>query len=292
MSRVDRRTLAVLSLGVLSVLAIGLVAGTITSTFDPGDDNEQSPEQPENGGEREGNPPNYGVLDGGSLPDWVDLVLGVIFAVGVIGFVLARPRVGAALVGVIGLLLVVAILAPPLEFQGDPPEENESALTEYNETQSEEQGDSGPSRSFLLVLAGFVGVLLLSLGLVLRWPRGGGEADAPVEPESEPDTAALGEIAGRAADRIEEGSPGDSENEVYRAWREMTARLDIENPEATTPREFQRASVDAGMAPDDVRELTRLFEQVRYGGESATADREERAVAVLRRIESTYGEVS
>jgi hypothetical protein len=44
------------------------------------------------------------------------------------------------------------------------------------------------------------------------------------------------------------------------------------------------------MAPDDVRELTRLFERVRYGGESATAAREERAVQVLRRIESTYGE--
>ena len=292
MSRVDRRTLAVLSLGVLSVLAIGLVAGTITSTFDPGDETEQSPGQPEDRGEGDGGPPNYGVLDGESLPDWVELVLGVIFAVGVIGFILARPGIGAARIGLIGLLLVAAILAPPLEFQGDPPEENESSLVEYNETQPEEQGDSSPSRSFLLVLAGFVGVLLLSLGLVLRWPRGGGEADAPVEPESEPDTVALGEIAGRAADRIEEGSPGDSENEVYRAWREMTARLDIENPEATTPREFQRASVDAGMTPDDVRELTRLFEQVRYGGESATADREERAVAVLRRIESTYGEVS
>jgi len=284
---VDRRTLVVITLGMLSVLAIGLVAGTLTSTFDPGDETAQSSEQPDEGGD---NPPDYGVIDGGSLPDWVKLVLGVLAAAGLVGFVLTYPRAGTALVGVIGLMLVAAMLAPPLEFQGELQEENESALVEYNETQSEEQGDSSPSGTFLLVLAGFVGALLLSLGLVLRWPRGGGEADNPVDPESEPDTAALGEIAGRAADRIEEGSPGDGENEVYRAWREMTTRLDIENPETTTPREFQQASVDAGMAPDDVRELTRLFERVRYGGESATTDREERAVQVLRRIESTYGE--
>ena len=284
----DRRTLVVLTLGVVSVLAIGLVAGTLTSTFDPGDETAQSPEQPDEGGD---NDPGYGVIDGGSLPDWVDLVLGVVAAAGVLGFVLTYPRTGVALVGVIGLLLVAAVLAPPLEFQGELPEENESALVEYNETQSEEQGDSSPSGTFLLVLAGFVGALLLSLGLVLRWPRGGGETDTPNEPE-ELDTAALGEIAGRAADRIEESSPGDGENEVYRAWREMTARLDIENAETTTPREFQQASVDAGMSPDDVRELTRLFERVRYGGESATTGREERAVQVLRRIESTYGEES
>ena len=286
----ERRTLVVITLGVLSVLAIGLVAGTLTSTFDPGEETAQSPEQPDEGGEGGGNAPDYGVIDGESLPDWVVLVIGVVAAAGLVGFVLTYPRAGVALVGVLGLLLVAAVLAPPLEFQGEQREENESALVEYNETQSEEQGDSSPSGTFLLVLSGFVGALLLSLGLVLRWPQGGGGADDPVESESEPDTAALGEIAGRAADRIEEGSPGDGENEVYRAWREMTARLDIENPETTTPREFQRASVDAGMAPDDVRELTRLFERVRYGGESATAAREERAVQVLRRIESTYGE--
>jgi hypothetical protein len=64
----------------------------------------------------------------------------------------------------------------------------------------------------------------------------------------------------------------------------MTAQLDIESGEATTPRELERRAVTAGMAPDDVRELTALFETVRYGGESATEDREQRAMAVLRRL--------
>jgi len=289
---VDRRTLTVIALGLLSVLAIGLVAGTLTSTFDPGAGGPDSPEESNEGGGGDGDTSGYGVLDDRSVPDWVVLLIGVVCGAGVIGFVLVYPRAGAALVALLGLLLVAALFAPPLEFQGEQPEENESALVEYNETQSEQQGDSSPSGSLLLVLAGFVGALILALGLVLRWPRGEDEQVTTDEPDGEADAAALGEIAGRAADRIESDTPGDSENEVYRAWREMTARLDTETPETTTPREFQQAAVDAGMAPDDVRELTGLFEQVRYGGEAATADREERAVQVLRRIESTYGEAS
>jgi hypothetical protein len=289
---VDRRTLTVLALGLLSVLAIGLVAGTLTSTFDPGAGSPDSPEESDEGGGGDGDSSGHGVLDDRSVPDWVVLLIGLVCGAGVIGFVLAYPRAGAALVALLGLLLVAALFAPPLEFQGEQPEENESALVEYNETQSEQQGDSSPSGSLLLVLAGFVGALILALGLVLRWPRGEGEQVTTDEPDGEADAAALGEIAGQAADRIESDTPGDGENEVYRAWREMTARLDTETPETTTPREFQQAAVDAGMAPDDVRELTGLFEQVRYGGEAATADREERAVQVLRRIESTYGEAS
>jgi hypothetical protein len=70
----------------------------------------------------------------------------------------------------------------------------------------------------------------------------------------------------------------------------MTAQLDVEGPESTTPREFQAAAVEAGMGPEDVRELTHLFEDVRYGGYSPTADREQRALAVLRRIEEKYGD--
>ncbi len=96
---------------------------------------------------------------------------------------------------------------------------------------------------------------------------------------------------GRPVDRTadDHGTRGtdedeDPDNEVYRAWAEMTAQLNIESGEATTPRELERRAVTAGMAPDDVRELTALFETVRYGGESATEDREQRAMAVLRRL--------
>jgi len=100
--------------------------------------------------------------------------------------------------------------------------------------------------------------------------------------------SAVADAAGRAADRLD--AADDLENAVYRSWHEMTAHLDVERPDASTPAEFADAAVDAGMDRDDVAELTRLFEAVRYGDAPATAERAERATAALRRIERTYGD--
>ncbi|WP_439025785.1 DUF4129 domain-containing protein [Haloarchaeobius sp. DT45] len=98
--------------------------------------------------------------------------------------------------------------------------------------------------------------------------------------------AAIGAAAGRAADRLETSTAVD--NEVYRAWREMTTHLDVPDPESSTPAEFADAAIDAGMTREQVAELTDLFEEVRYGGEDATRDRETRAIDALRTIESAH----
>ena len=131
-------------------------------------------------------------------------------------------------------------------------------------------------------------VLLVGLAAVFR----SDDEDAPPESESEPDGATrmteVGQAAGRAADRITDGRSAD--NEVYRAWREMTDRLDVANPATQTPGEFARAAADAGMAREDVAELTDLFRTVRYGGHGSTDEREARAAAALRRIETEYAE--
>lgn len=111
--------------------------------------------------------------------------------------------------------------------------------------------------------------------------------EPPADPEPTATAAAVGRAAGRAADRIEADAAVD--NAVYRAWREMTDDLELPR-ETSTPGEFADAAVAAGMAPTDVRELTTLFEDVRYGGEAADEEREQRALAALRRIEDAYGE--
>lgn len=117
------------------------------------------------------------------------------------------------------------------------------------------------------------------------------ETFEPIEEEPEaPDTAAFAAAAGRAATRIEEANvPVD--NSVYRAWVEMTALLDIENPDATAPRDFAKEAVDTGLERDDVDELTELFNEVRYGEKRADT-REERAIEILRNIEETYKNTS
>ncbi|EMA61807.1 DUF4129 domain-containing protein [Halorubrum lipolyticum] len=148
---------------------------------------------------------------------------------------------------------------------------------------------SAPEFLFALVvvvaLVASVGVLLLAGGDDEATP--GSEAAAEDDPdESARDLAAVGRTAGRAADRIESS---DADNEVYRAWRDMTAALDVDRPASSTPAEFANAAVDAGVEEAPVATLTEVFERVRYGGEDATDDRERRAVEALRRIEERHG---
>lgn len=105
------------------------------------------------------------------------------------------------------------------------------------------------------------------------------------------DEAAVSRAAGEAADRIESAPDAAAyENEVYRAWREMTRLLDVPRPAASTPGEFCRAALEAGLDPEASRTLTRAFEDVRYGTADPTTDRERRVVEALRRIEATHGD--
>ncbi|WP_123619486.1 DUF4129 domain-containing protein [Halorubrum sp. CSM-61] len=137
----------------------------------------------------------------------------------------------------------------------------------------------------IVALVASVGVLLLAGGDDEAGPGDGAAAeDDPEEPA--PDLAAVGRTAGEAADRIEES---DADNEVYRAWRDMTAALDVDRPASSTPAEFAAAAVDAGVDEEPVATLTEVFERVRYGGADATEDRERRAVEALRRIEERHG---
>lgn len=142
-----------------------------------------------------------------------------------------------------------------------------------------------------VALAAVLGVAVLVAAAVLVRATDDSEVEPGREPAEEespsPGAAAVGRAAGRAADRIENDAAVD--NAVFRAWREMTDDLDVPRG-TTTPGEFADAAVDAGMDPADVRELTGLFEAVRYGGQAADAERERRAVAALRRIEDAYGD--
>lgn len=154
-------------------------------------------------------------------------------------------------------------------------------------------GDTGDSSSPSLPLGvlAVVALALVGVALVVRQVGGGSDepgGEAVADPERDDRAAAVGRAAGRAADRL---AAGGADNEVYRAWREMTDLLDVEDPETSTPGEFADAAVDAGLRGSDVRELTRLFEDVRYGDAPPDAY-EDRAAAVFRRIEDQYAEVA
>ncbi|WP_435363363.1 DUF4129 domain-containing protein [Haloarchaeobius sp. DYHT-AS-18] len=156
---------------------------------------------------------------------------------------------------------------------------------------SQNPGNVSPEVA-LLIAALVVGIVLVFAWFALRGDDEDRENDEEVyeaglasrSPRHR--MAAIGAAAGRAADRLETSTAVD--NEVYRAWREMTRHLDVPEPESSTPAEFAEAAIAAGMTRDQVTELTALFEEVRYGGEDPTTDRESRAIEALRAIESAH----
>jgi hypothetical protein len=234
------------------------------------------------------------------------VVMGIVAAFLLLAYALYRETgtvfVPAGVVGAFGIpvLLVYALLT---SCGGTPDGRQESLIPAIP---SRSNGSSflppGAGSTGVSDAAGQVTAPTVALGLLLLLALAGsaflllvstGDEEEPTpetepEPPDETDVAAVGRTAGAAADRIE--GDADVDNEVYRAWREMTDHVAVASPESSTPGEFAAAAVDAGMDREDVTELTALFEDVRYGGEAPTAERERRAVAALRRIERQYAE--
>ncbi|MFC7231236.1 DUF4129 domain-containing protein [Saliphagus sp. GCM10025308] len=200
----------------------------------------------------------------------------------------------AALV-IFALVYLILELGAPPEFPDengtvDPPNNSSGGGgSPGSDAQSTDTSfDFGPLLGALAVIATiFVG------GLVASKRSSSADDAAALEEAADgqnPEQAAVAAAAGRAADRIADESSTGVDNEIYNAWLEMTDLLKVDRPESTTPREFAAVAVDAGLERDHVEELTDLFEAVRYGHEDTTDEREERAVSILRAIESTYGE--
>lgn len=297
----DRRTLTVLAVVALGVVALGLAAATLTTPEEaPGgsgqpSENERTPVETQPEAEERNLP----------TPDFLGTLLLVVGGLALLASlvymaVYDRRRL-ADFLGILVVILAVGLLAQNLGFQpadsnvtgGDSPgQTGEGGESESGAGAGSGQTDNSTAVAVPALLLGVVFLVLLFVSylLVERTVTGSGPTETTEGEPQEP--AVLGEIAGRAADRIESG--GDhttaADNEVYRAWQEMTAQLDIEREATTTPREFEAQATEVGMAADDVRELRQLFESVRYGGASPTEDRERRAVTVLRRVESEYGE--
>jgi hypothetical protein len=317
---VDRDTVFTLCLAALTIVALGAAAATVETADTLGGGEGGSGLGSGSAEDRTGSGPGAGPLPPGDFTGGIDPICFPVLreppVLGAMGLALAGgvaaahryfgDRLSTAVVsGVVALPVI--FLWSLLAYCGDPSGETvnapgaDVAIETANETWlpffgggSGESGGavvSAPSAvAFLLAgiaLTGAVVVLLASRGDdTVEIDTGGDAPDA----RSAPDVSAVARAAGRAADRID----GDAavENEVFRAWAAMTDALDLESPETATPARFEAAAVDAGMDPDDVAELRGLFEAVRYGNRTPNADREQRAIAALRRVEDEYGDLS
>jgi hypothetical protein len=314
---VNRRTALTLVLAALALVAVSLAAATLDSATasQGGGLGLGSASDP---GVGDGETGSVGASDGGFAPvesaemqvcvpflNRPPVIFGIVGAFGVLAYALYRETetafVPAAVVGAFGIpvVLVHALLTtctppesegrslvPPLPFEG-----NESSFLPAGSGSTGVADAAGQVTTPTVALGALLLLALAGSVLLLLVSTGDDEEplpDAEPEPPEETDVAAVGRAAGDAADRIE--ADADVDNEVFRAWREMTDHVAVGRPQSSTPGEFAAAAVDAGMDREDVTELTALFEDVRYGGEAATGEREERAVAALRRIEAAYAD--
>lgn len=312
----DRRTLVAVGLALAAVVALGVAAATLETAVEPGSGGLPS------GGGAPSDDADFGFdnrtdapsppdddfdLSAGSLPycyPWLNspTALGAIVVVFAVMMTVAYVRTDSVLPPVAFL----AAFGPPVFFAhtlltrctpGSGWAILASLLSDLRgpfvagEGGAVGVGGSGVSAptaalGIVLFVALLAAVFLLFVATGDETQSASGETSDDDDADGE-GVAAVARVAGEAADRIE--ADADADNEVFRAWAAMTDHLDVDRPASSTPTEFALAAVDAGMADDDVRELTDLFESVRYGRAEATRDREERAVAALRRIEREYG---
>lgn len=88
----------------------------------------------------------------------------------------------------------------------------------------------------------------------------------------------------------------DLKNTIIRCYAEMSRVLSegqkVKRRRAMTPREFEMQLAAMGLNDDHIRQLTRLFEGVRYGSKVPTGRQEREAVDCLRAIVRAYGKAS
>lgn len=279
----------------VGILSVALVAASLRRSFDPS----TSGGSGLGGGGGAVQPTAVGV---GEAPLFLEilflLVVGFVAILGAIYVVTHPGEMLIRLVGTVALALVmlgVVVAVTHLLGSGAESVPTEPGVSNGSSGDPGAGGDgNGGIPGQILYGALLLVTFFVMFGATLLYTRSTTSSDGDVVDESEPDlsgekTVELADAAGRAADRID-AADADLENEVYRAWFEMTRLLDVDRPETSTPGEFADAATAAGLRDDHVRSLTDLFESVRYGSTESTPEVEARAVEILERIESVYGQ--
>ncbi|WP_049952948.1 DUF4129 domain-containing protein [Halostagnicola larsenii] len=287
-----------LGAALVAIVAIGLTAATIQSPLETGGTGGSGGGEESTSGSNGQTGVELGA--GGEIPQFFQYLvyaLLIVIAIALAWYLLFHRRellrlAAAAIVVCIVLVALAWILAEfGSEWSGEAMNQSGGGgPAQDGGTPGQGEGERTPIS--IVPLLGVLGVItaIFAGALVLTNRRSDDSGLAADEHglEDETERHAVGEAAGRAATRIEAADDDAVDNEVYRAWEEMTGLLEVDRPETSTPGEFAEAAIAAGLARHHVEDLTRLFEEVRYGGKETTAEMEDRAVDVLRQIETEY----
>lgn len=125
------------------------------------------------------------------------------------------------------------------------------------------------------VVVPFVALAALIVGALLVVRRATGDDD-----RLDPDADASVSASGAEASEPWRPTPRDG---VAAAWWALISRTDGAGRRSATPGELADRAVAAGFPAGPVRDLTALFDRVRYGGAAPTDDRVAEAQATLAR---------
>lgn len=232
------------------------------------------------------------------LPELLFGLFGLFLIVGLVYLLYSYREAAPMLLAIVAMAVIVALFLRfasfdfPEGMMRAPPENATSLPGTGGGDRTDPEGEV-QWLPIALVLGAFWLVVLAAAAVTLGGRHRGTSLGTAEEPDPSGEKGRrvrqdLGAAAERAADRIV--ATDGYENEIYRAWDEMTNLLDVSSPRTATPGDFARQAIAQGMHPADVRDLTRLFEEVRYGDRPPTSEREAEAVTLLRRIAERYGE--
>ena len=152
---------------------------------------------------------------------------------------------------------------------------------------------SNPPTWALALAAGVVASLVLGTFafVAIRWLayRKLAEQRKTQQVEIATEQQAFADQAAETAVRIRQGRP--LQGEVIRCYREMDLLLSKRRklkPTYLTPREFADSLSEMGIQSEHIRQLTELFELVRYG-DRTDESMAQQALACLDRLRSAYG---
>jgi hypothetical protein len=210
----------------------------------------------------------------------------VAFGVAILYLLVSREARKRFLLRMLPLLLLLAALLVGRQRPQSVPQirPQQTAVVEAAETPAPlapvVEFDATPPRWLLwgtsigIALAVTLGVSGLAW---LLWPRNG----HPPVPLQE-----LAQQAQSAMQGLESGA--DLRDTILRCYFEMASTVSqargVDRWVAMTPREFEARLLGVGLPRSAVQRLTRLFEQVRYGAQTAGAAEEQEALACLASI--------
>lgn len=276
----ERTRLAVLAfLGLTLLAVITLSAGLDRLEFKPG--------EPFVGG-GEAFLPGESVPGTTAVSDWrvvpfAQGVAAVIFVllVGYLAVNLLRTvnprqliRIGAGLAAVLGLIWILSMMDTPGGTTPQASEFSSATAAPAKEFATTPLGEPPRSLVWLVILAVSAGGIGLGVWFFLRHR----ETAQPLD--------RLLEEAANAAQALTSGE--EPRSVIIACYMNMTKILQeergIERGQAVTPREFIHLLENMGLPAEPVRQLTGLFETVRYGAQPVSAQAEEQALECLNAI--------